>query len=182
VRSRQRIVEIGGGSTAPSRVEATVRAPVPVHRQSFSSVGRGAVCHGIPGGNARQSILQGLRRMAVPNRPGAGTDQATDTSPRDKWRSQLPLVSTMRCRFHAPSDSTMRCRSAARMERCLTTWTPRLPPPWPVSTAWPTWQLPRKTSAASASCSSKGRWKKRIVNKVASGVVTFGATPPPAAL
>jgi hypothetical protein len=29
---------------------------------------------------------------------------------------------------------------------------------------------------------TEGRWKKRIVTKVAGGVVTFGATPPPVAL
>ena len=29
---------------------------------------------------------------------------------------------------------------------------------------------------------TEGRWKKRIVNKIAGGVVTFGVTPPPVAL
>ena len=99
VPSRRRIVEIGGGSTAPARVEVMVRVPAAVQPQPLSQVGRCAECRGIRDGNARPPTLREPRRTAVPNRPSPRVDQPTDTSPRDKWRLRRPPISTMRCRF-----------------------------------------------------------------------------------
>src|SRR5262249_33612742 len=116
VTSRQRIVEVGGGCSAPFRVEVMVRAAVPLRQQPFSNVGLAAAIRWILAGNARPPTLREARPMAVPNRQGPGMEQATDTSPRDKWRWRPPFVSTMRCRVSRPSGSTMRCRSAATLQ------------------------------------------------------------------
>src|SRR5262245_373985 len=72
VTSRQRIVEVGGGCPAPSRVAVMVGAAVPLRQQPFSYVGRGAAIRWILAGNARPPTLQEARPRAVQTAKGRG--------------------------------------------------------------------------------------------------------------
>ena len=98
MRGRQRIVELGGGSNAPSCVQALVVLPEAMLREGLRR-----------SGPKKQPALEYHRKRtaAYPSLVGQAEhlwqvrlapmdDRAAATSPRDKWRLLMTFASTMR--------------------------------------------------------------------------------------